>query len=148
MKYTSILFILLFPLFLKAQNTLSVFAGADVYNYQFKNWSDPYFQAGIIHTNIKNDWIREFRAGYHRIEDRNGIIMAIMLGKQFGNKAWRIGSKITGLTDEAPTYLHLMATGSINVTDKLTFSVEYSYLPVIGSNHSLGAVAWYRLWQD
>jgi len=74
--------------------------------------------------------------------------MAIMLGKQHANKAWRIGSKITGLTDDAPTYLHVMATGSINITSKLTCSLEYSYLPVLGSNHSLGALVWYRLWKD
>jgi hypothetical protein len=140
--------IIIAPTFLFSQNILSVFSGAETYNYKFKNWSDPYFQAGLINTNISNNWIREFRLGYQRIEGANGIIMGIMLGKQFQNKSLRIGSKITGFTDDAATNLHLILSGSINLTKDLQFSVEYSYLPVLKSNHALGAILWYKLWQE
>jgi len=131
-----------------AQSKLSVFAGTDVYNYSFKNWSDPVFVAGLSNCSISDTWIKEMRIGYQRIAGQNGILMGIYIGKQYNKSSLRVGGKITGLSDNAPTYLHLSGTYMYDITKNLSATMEYSYLPVLGDSHSFGIALLYEIYRD
>jgi hypothetical protein len=131
-----------------SQSVLNFYVGGETNTYKLKNWSDPYLQLGLSLHQTTDSWFKEFRMGYTNAFERNGLSFAILGGKNLNNSlAIRFGAKMTGLTDDSPTFIHFLGSLSYPITNYLHLSIEYSYIPIEWNRHTFGLMAWTPLYK-